>query len=74
MDIKVGTKYYYKGFGAPFQTYEITRIEPIYNNSYAQTRLHTTESSAGVNNEMDKWFNLTDFEAMLKRGQIFIKE
>ena len=74
MDIKVGTKYYYKGFGAPFQRYTITKIEPIYNNHYAQTRVHTTESSGGVNNEMYKWFNLTDFEAMLKRGQIFIKE
>lgn len=74
MNIKEGTIYYYKGFGAPFQRYTITKIEPIYNNHYAQTRVHTTESSGGVNNEMYKWFNLTDFEKWIWEGKIVILE
>lgn len=62
--IQVGTQYYYKGFAAPFQIYSITRI---VNN-----KLYTTESSAGVNNEMNKWFNLVDFKDMINRGLILL--
>jgi hypothetical protein len=62
--ITVGTKYYYKGFGAPFQIYT---IESIVKN-----KLYTTESSAGMNNNMNKWFNLQDFLGWIKRGEVIL--
>ena len=62
--IIVGTQYYYKGFGAPFQIYTITSI--------VKDKLYTTESSAGMNNEMYKWFNKVDFESWINKGLVII--
>lgn len=59
-----GTVYYYRGFAAPFQQYTITSI--------VKDKIYTTESSAGMNNEMYKWFRVADFNRYIAEGLIII--
>lgn len=62
--LTIGATYYYRGFAAPFQRYTIINI--------IKDKIYTTESSAGMNNEMTKWFRLADFNRWIKEGLIII--